>query len=107
MEDRGINIGNGVIQKQGGEEFTFDGHSDLGDGWTARVHIDYLSSFLFREAFSQSFHDTIFSETHSVGFVIKHWSSYAFDVVADRDEEYENAIPTTPSSSRSSRWPSF
>ena len=93
VADRGVNIGNGVIQKQGGEEFTFDGHSDLGDGWLARVHIDYLSSFLFREAFSQSFHDTIFSETHSVGFVMKHWSSYTFDVVADRDEEFENAIP--------------
>ena len=74
VEDRGIPV-NGVIQKQGGEEFTFDGHSDLGDGWLARVHLDELSSFLFREAFSQSFHDTIFSETHSVGFVIKHWSS--------------------------------
>ena len=59
----------------------------------ARIHIDYLSSFLFREAFSQSFHDTIFSETHSIGYVIKHWSSFAFDVAADRDEEYENAIP--------------
>jgi LPS-assembly protein len=93
VEDRGINIGNGVIQNQGGEEFTFDGHSDLGDGWVARVHVDYLSSFLFREAFSQSFHDTIFSETHSVGFVIKHFSNYVFDVVVDRDQEFENAIP--------------
>ena len=93
VEDRGVNIGNGVIQKQGGEEFTFDGHSDLGHGWLARGHLDYLSSFLFRLAFSQSFHDTIFSETHSVGFITKHWSSYAFDVVADRDQEFENANP--------------
>ena len=92
VEDRGINVGNGLIQKQGGEEFTFDGHSDLGDGWIARVHLDYLSSFLFREAFSQSFHDTIFSETHSIGFVIKHWSTFAFDVAADRDEEFEDAL---------------
>lgn len=92
VEDRGVNIGNGVIQKQGGEEFTFDGHSELGDGWTARVHLDELSSFLFRLAFSQSFHDTIFSETHSTGFVMKHWSTYAFDIVAERDEEYENDI---------------
>jgi LPS-assembly protein len=90
VEDRGISVGNGLIQNQGGEEFTFDGHSDLGDGWTARVHLDELSSFLFREAFSQSFHDTIFSETHSVGFVIKHWSSFAFDVAATRDEEFED-----------------
>ena len=108
VQDRGVNIGNAsngicpagtslageaCIQKQGGEEFSFDGHSELGDGWVARVHIDYLSSFLFREAFSQSFHDTIFSETHSVGFVSKHWSSYAFDVVADRDQEFEDATP--------------
>ncbi len=92
VEDRGIQQ-YGTLQKQGGEEFTFDGHSDLGDGWLARVHIDYLSSFLFREAFSQSFHDTIFSETHSVGFVIKHWSSFAFDIAADRDEEFENVGP--------------
>jgi LPS-assembly protein len=93
VQDRGVDVGNGVIQKQGGEEFTFDGHSDLGDGWTARVHIDYLSSFLFRLAFSQSFHETIFSETHSIGFVIKHWSTFAFDVAADRDQEFENTNP--------------
>ncbi len=107
VEDRGINAGNSTngscpagtslagnvcIQKQGGEEVTFDGHSLLGHGWEALVHIDYLSSFLFREAFSQSFHDTIFSETHSVGVVSKHWSSFAFDVAADRDEEFEDAI---------------
>jgi len=91
VEDRGIQQ-YGMLQKQGGEEFTFDGHSDLGDGWLARIHLDELSSFLFREAFSQSFHETIFSETHSIGFVIKHWSSYTFDVAATRDEEYENAL---------------
>lgn len=107
VEDRGVSVvnavngncpagtslvGAGCIQKQGGEEFTFDGHSELGDGWTARIHLDELSSFLFRLAFSQSFHDTIFSETHSTGYVIKHWSTYAFDIVAERDEEYENAL---------------
>jgi LPS-assembly protein len=106
VQDRGINIGNAVNgscptgtflvgaacnQNQGGQEITFDGHSDLGDGWQARVHVDELSSFLFREAFSQSFHDTIFSETHSVGYVMKHWSSFTFDVAATRDEEYEDA----------------
>ncbi len=76
-------------------------------GWRGCI-IDYLSSFLFREAFSQSFHDTIFSETHSVGFVIKHWSSYAFDVVADRDEEFENANPARyHHHQEAARWPIF
>ena len=93
VEDRGVDIGNDVIQKQGGEDLSFDGRSDLGDGWLARVHVDYLSSYLFRLAFSQSFHDTIFSETHSIGVVSKHWSSFNFDVAATRDEEYENENP--------------
>jgi LPS-assembly protein len=93
VEDRGIDVGNGVIQQQGGEDLSFDGRSDLGHGWEARVHGDYLSSYLFRLAFSQSFHDTIFSETHSIGVVSKHWSSFAFDVSSTRDEEYENTNP--------------
>jgi LPS-assembly protein len=93
VNDRGIKIANGVIQNQGGEELSFDGHSELGNGWVARGHVDYLSSFLFRLSFNQSFHEAIFSETHSVGFITKHWSSYAFTVVTDRDQEFENANP--------------
>ncbi len=29
-----------------------------------------------------------------MGFVIKHWSSYTFDVAADRDQEFENTTPS-------------
>jgi LPS-assembly protein len=91
VNDRGLPIGNGQVQKQGGLEFTFDGRSALRDGWEARWHIDYLSSFLFREAFSQSFQGTIFSESRSIGFLDKHWSSFGFYVVADRNVDYEDA----------------
>ncbi len=94
VSDRGINLGDGVIQKQGGVQFTFDGKSDLGDGWDARVHLDYLSSFLFRQSFSQSFQGAIFSESHSVGFVDKHWTDYGLYIVADRDEEFESIVPS-------------
>jgi LPS-assembly protein len=93
VNDRGIDVGNGVIQKQGGYQFTFDGRSDLGDGWEARTQINYLSSFLFRQSFSQSFHDAIFSESRSAGFLTKHWSSFAFTVVAERDEDFEDVLP--------------
>jgi LPS-assembly protein len=93
VNDRGVNIGNGVIQKQGGLQFTFDAKSDLGHGWEARMEINYLSSFLFRQAFSQSFHEAIFSESHSVGFVDKHWASYAINLVLDRDVEFQSTTP--------------
>jgi LPS-assembly protein len=93
VNDRGISVGGGQVQKQGGLQFTFDGKSTLGDGWEARVRLDYLSSFLFRQSFTQSFHEAIFSESHSTGFLTKHWSSYAFTVDVDRDEEF---LSTTP-----------
>ena len=94
VNDRGIDIGNGVIQKQGGYQFTFDGRSDLGDGWEARAQINYLSSFLFRQSFSQSFHDAIFSESRSAAFLTKHWSSFGFNVIVERNEEFEDVLPT-------------
>jgi len=93
VQDRGIDVGNGVIQKQGGLQFSMDGRSDLGDGWQAVMHLDYLSSFLFRLNFSQSFAGAIFSESHSAGVVSKHWSTYVFDVAFDRDENFENTNP--------------
>lgn len=92
VQDRGVEV-DGERQKQGGVEFISDGRSQLGDGWEARWRIDYLTSFLFREAFSQSFQGGIWSESHSVGFLDKHWSSYAFYVVADSNTDYEQATP--------------
>ena len=96
VNDRGVDVGNGQVQKQGGVQFTLDGRSDLGHGWQANVHLDYLSSFLFRLNFSQSFTGAIFSESHSTGSLSKHWSSYAFNVAFDRDENFEdtNALDT-------------
>jgi LPS-assembly protein len=90
VNDRGVNIGNGVIQKQGGLQFTFDVKTQLPDGWDGKLEINYLSSFLFRQSFSQSFHEAIFSESHSVGFLDKHWSYYGINIVADRDEEFQS-----------------
>ena len=52
------------------------GQSDLGKGWTARANINYITSFRFRQEWSESYSDIVGSEIHSVGFVNKNWSSY-------------------------------
>jgi len=93
VNDRGVDIGNGVIQKQGGVLFSLNGRSQLGDGWEARGQLNYLSSFLFRQSFTESFHEAIFSESHSVGFLTKHWDSYGINIVAERDEEFQSVLP--------------
>ena len=67
--------------------------SDLGSGWEARGELNYLSSFAFRQQFTESFNEAIFSETHSVGFVTKHWSDAGVNFVAQRNVDFQSTTP--------------
>ena len=70
-----------------------EGKSDLGKGWEARGDLKYLSSFLFRQQFTQSFDEAVSSETHSVGYITKHWSDYGFSLVAQRNVNFQSTAP--------------
>ncbi|MEO7142985.1 MAG: putative LPS assembly protein LptD, partial [Bryobacteraceae bacterium] len=87
VNDHGVQNGNSVL-KASGYQFWFGAKSDLGHGWEARADVNYLSSLLFRQEFAQSFNEAIFSESHSVGYVDKHWSSFSFYGVLDRDQNF-------------------
>jgi len=67
--------------------------SDLGDGWEARGELNYLTSFAFQQQFTESFNEAIFSETHSVGFVTKHWSDFGVNFVAQRNVDFQSITP--------------
>ncbi len=73
---------------KGGYLLTAEGHTELPWGFTARGSLNQLSSFQFRQEFSESFYEAVFSESHSIGFLTKHWSSFDFNIVAQRDEEF-------------------
>ena len=89
VQDRGLQQPDGAPPiKQGGYTFSVQGKADLGDGWTARGSINYLSSFTFREAFSDSFNEAVFSEVSSVAFLNKDWSTYTFDTVVERKQDF-------------------
>jgi LPS-assembly protein len=79
-----------------GFSVTMVGHSDLGDGWTARGNLNYISSFRFQQDWTQSFNEAVGSEIHSVGFIDKNWSTYTLDTVASRTQNFQTAeIPVT------------
>ncbi len=69
---------------------TATGRADLGDGWYSRGSINYISSFAFRQDWSESINEAVSSEVHSVGFVGKDWSNYTFDVVGARLENFQS-----------------
>jgi LPS-assembly protein len=88
VQDRGLPNPGGEPIKQGGYTFSVQGKADLGDGWTARGSINYLSSFTFREAFSDSFNEAVFSEVSSVAFLNKDWSTYTLDTAIERKQDF-------------------
>jgi len=90
VNDRGLKLDSGERRKEGGFSFNMTGYSDLGRGFQARGVVNYISSFRFRQAFTESFNEAIFSEVHSLGFVNKDWSSYSLNVVFARLENYQS-----------------
>ena len=76
-----------------GVQVVLHGRSDLGNGWEARGELNYLSSFAFRQRFTESFNEAIFSETHSVGYVTRHWSDFGVNFVAQRNVDFQSTTP--------------
>ncbi len=87
VDDHGI-TSNGVTSKAPGLSITGVGKADLGDGWSVHGSLDYLSSYLFRQTFSASFNEAIYSSTNSVAFLTKRFDYYTFDTVVSRNQNF-------------------
>ncbi len=74
---------------EGGYVISVEGQSKIGKGWTARGELRNLSSFRFHQEFTQSFEEGINSETHSLGVLTKHGKGYGFNLVAQRNVNYQ------------------
>jgi LPS-assembly protein len=55
--------------------------------------VDYLSSYVFRLSFAETFTQAINSEVKSAGFLSKNYNGYSFNLLAAR---YQNFQSTTP-----------
>ncbi|MCX6624380.1 MAG: putative LPS assembly protein LptD [Acidobacteria bacterium] len=93
VNDRGLEQTDGTRVKQGGYLLSFEGKSELPYGFQAVGDVNYLSSYVFRQQFTESFYEAIFSEVHSTGFVTRHWSSFGVNLVAQRDQIFLSTVP--------------
>ena len=79
--------------KQGGEDATLDGASEFPHGFRGVAAIEYLSSFVFRLAFTEGFSQTVNSEVKSNIFASKNFNGFSFNSLFSR---YQNFQSTTP-----------
>jgi LPS-assembly protein len=91
--DHGLVV-NGVRQApEGGETFSVQGSFDLPDGFRGVANVNYLSSYLFRVAFTPSYGEAIASEVHTQVFATKHWDDYDFHVGLFRYQDFQSTTP--------------
>ena len=82
--DRGAPV---THQDQGGEEVRLSGETS-GDHWRAATSVDYLSSFLFRQAFSETYTQAVNSEVKSLGFLSHNLAGFSLNASADRYQDF-------------------
>jgi LPS-assembly protein len=95
VTDRGIDVvetlQNGtqttIHQDQGGQEARLLGSSDR-DHWRASANIDYLSSFLFRQAFSATYSQAVNSEVRSVLYLSHNLDGISLNAFAQRYQNF-------------------
>jgi len=90
VDDKGKDIGGGRRLDASGFLMAATGKADLGKGFRARWDINYLSSFLFRQEFTESFNEAVFSEVQSVAYVTRNWSSYGLNFLFRRIENFHS-----------------
>jgi LPS-assembly protein len=76
---------------EGGVDSRLQADTKLPFDIRAVANIDYLSSFIFREAFAESYLEAINSEVKSVAFFTKSFDTLSFNVMASR---YQNFLGT-------------
>ncbi len=90
VRDRGREQADGTRLDQSGNSFDMKGHVEFGDGWRGVMDLHYLSSLEFRQAFTQTYEEAVFSQIRSIGFLSKNSGAYSFNASLLRSEHFQS-----------------
>lgn len=94
--DRGYVTG-GRFVNQGGQDITFSGRHDFSDQTRIAADVEYLSSYPYREAFTENFNQAVSTDILSIAYGVHEADGYAAAVRADRYQGLKRvAVPATP-----------
>ena len=84
LQDRGYVANSGVYVNQGGEDLTAAFRRQLSPNVRAVGDGEYLSSYIYREAFTDNFNQAVSSDITSIGFVTRQTDGWSVDGRVDR-----------------------
>ena len=76
---------------EGGEEVRLNAAGSFAHNFRGVANLDYLSSYLFRLAFSEVFTQAVNSEVKSIGFLSNTTNSYFTNLAMQRYQDFESA----------------
>jgi LPS-assembly protein len=88
--DRGIGT---PRQDQGGEDARLSAEGLFGNNFRGVANVDYLSSFVYRIAFTDVYTQAIDSEVRSQIFLSNTSNGFHFDALAERYQNFEVCVP--------------
>jgi LPS-assembly protein len=91
VQDRQGAPGTSPPLKEGGLEYELNAKTEIW-GFTGRLDYRYLSSFLFRLAFANTFSSAVLSGVDSIGYLQRHFDGqkYALNLVFQRNQLFES-----------------
>ena len=90
VKDRGLQLNDGRRIQQGGHTSTMRGSAMLPGRFRGVAELNHLSSLEFRQAFTQSFDEAVFSQVRSIGFVTKNFSTFSLNAAFLRNENFQS-----------------
>jgi LPS-assembly protein len=95
LQDRGfVSTLTGLYTNQGGEDVTSSFRRELTTQVRAVGDVEYLSSYIYREAFTENFNQAVSTDITSIGYVTDERAGFALTGRADRYQGLK-VVPTT------------
>ncbi len=82
--DRGYTPAGGTYTNQGGEDLTFSGRHDVDQATRLVADIEYLSSYVYREAFTENFNQAVSTDIVSTAYGVHAAGPFTAAFEADR-----------------------
>ncbi len=94
VQDKGQDVDGTYVNKAPGFSIQSTGKADsLPWGFEGKFDINYLSSYLFRQTFSESYNEAISGEVNSTAYEQRHWTEDVLTIVFKQNQLFESATP--------------
>jgi LPS-assembly protein len=80
-------------QNQGGEDVRLNGETLLFTDVRSVASVEYLSSYTFRQAYSETFAQAVNSEVNSIVFLARNGNGFFYDAEAAKYQNFQSSTP--------------